>query len=322
MGPISLDINSMQSDPIDLDDLPETPLDAQWPTLEDYLEEYYEQMGGQGEGLKTYFDEFDQKLEGLRGIVIVGGEPGSGKTALVLQIGFDTALDGRPVVIYSFEMPKAQLVTRLFQRAGRISFKKMQKRPDSLLPDDFDQFTKAKESISQAASRITIRETKDFFVKNAGAVSAVFDFEEQIRQVDQLTELYGKPPLVIIDSLHEIPVDPKYGRELKQKIDHIMLNLRNMCDQTGATFLVISHQSRSGQKEQGLTSFLGSASIEYTVDMALTITIPTEENSLESDRELSIAKNRYGPKPKGLFTFEGRYMTFAFDAIVTGTNNL
>lgn len=308
----------MESAPIDLDDLPETLLsEPGWPTLGDYLEEYYSQMGGQGEGLKTYFDEFDKELEGLRGIVIVGGEPGSGKTALVLQIGFDTAIDGRPVVIYSFEMPKAQLVTRLFQRAGRISFKKMQKKLGDLMPDDLEQLEKAKQTIGSVADRITIRETKDFFVKNAGAVGAVFDFEEQIRQIDLLTQQYGKPPLIIIDSLHEIPVDLKYSRELKQKIDHIMLNLRNMCDQTGATFLLISHQSRSGQRDQGLNSFLGSASIEYTVDMALTIAIPTDENSMESDRELIVAKNRYGPKPKALFAFDGKYMNFTFETILS-----
>ncbi|MCK8496043.1 DnaB helicase C-terminal domain-containing protein [Spirosoma sp. RP8] len=310
----------MEQIPTELDDLLETPLiESQWPTLEDYLEEYCQQMGSQGDGLKTYFKEFDEDLDGLRGIVIVGGEPGSGKTALVLQIGFDTAIDERPVVIYSFEMPKAQLVTRLFQRVGKIKFKKLQKRPESLLEDDLQQFVKAKETIAKASSRITIRETKDFFEKGTnGSVNAIFDFAEEIRQLNRITELYGKPPLVIIDSLHEIPVDQKYGRELKQKIDYIMLNLRNMCDQTGATFLLISHQSRNGQKEQGLTSFLGSASIEYTVDMALTVGKPQDAEKTAfapgqtEDRELTVAKNRYGPRPKALLVFDGQYMDFTF----------
>ena len=306
----------MELAPIELDDLPETSLDQplpQWSTLQDYLEEYYLQLGTQGPGLKTYFDEFDKKLEGLRGIIIIGGEPGSGKTALALQIGFDTALDGRPIVIYSFEMPKPQLVTRFFQRVGKLSFYSMQSSI-KLLEED-RQFINARVKINQAAERITIRETKDFFVKGSdGSVNAIFDFSEQIRQLNQLTEKHdGKAPLVIIDSLHEIPVDQKYSRELKQKIDYLMLNLRNMCDQTGSTFLVISHQSRSGQANGGLQSFLGSASIEYTVDMALTIVIPTAKenpNVQEGDRELVVAKNRYGPKPQALFEFNGKHMEF------------
>lgn len=302
----------MEQIPTELDHLLEHSLnDPQWPTLEGYLEEYYQQLGSQGDGLKTYFPVFDTALEGLRGIVIVGGEPGSGKTALALQIGFDSAIDQRPVVIYSFEMPKTQLVTRFFQRAGKIGYRKMQSTFDDLLEDK--RFVTAQERIKHAAGRIMIRETKDFFSKaDGGSITAVFDFSEQIRQLNSITDQYKTPPLVIIDSLHEIPVDPKNSRDLKQKIDFIMLNLRNMCDQTGATFLLISHQSRSGQKEGGLSSFLGSASIEYTVDMALTIAVPSGDGAREEDRELIVAKNRYGPKPKAILDFDGKHMDFTF----------
>ncbi|RZL98229.1 MAG: hypothetical protein EOO88_60885, partial [Pedobacter sp.] len=176
----------------------------------------------------------------------------------------------------------------------------------------------AQQQINKAANRIVIREIRDFFFDDKeGSIEAKFDFAEQIRQINRMTAHYGKPPLVIIDSLHEIPVDIKGLRstDLKQKIDHIMLNLRFMCDQTGATFLLISHQSRSGQKEGGLQSFLGSASIEYTVDMALTVSIPKANEgklSNETDRELTVSKNRYGPRPKALLDFNGKYMDFTF----------
>lgn len=307
----------MEKYPAELDDLPEqSHEEPQWQTLENYLEEYYKQLGSQGSGLKTYFDEFDSKLEGLRGIVIIGGEPGSGKTALAMQIGFETALDEKPVVIYSFEMPKAQLVTRLFQRSGKLLYRKMQEGIKVLESDS--RFVDAQKVINKAASRIIIRETSDFFTKEKGAINATFDFSEQIQHLGQLTEQYGSPPLVIIDSLHEIPVDQKYSRELKQKIDYIMLNLRNMCDQTGCTFLLISHQSRSGMKEGGLSSFMGSASIEYTVDMALTISIPTGNDAQDEDRELIVAKNRYGPKPRANFNFNGKHMDFTFVSMIGG----
>ena len=309
--------------PTELGELKRESLDEPWPTLSGYLEEYYAQMGTQGDGLKTYFEPFDKALEGLRGIVIIGGEPGSGKTALAMQIAFDTASDpdGPPVLIYSFEMPKVQLVTRLFQRAGQIRYRAMQQNQDKLLDFDLKRFRKAQETIQQAAGRIIIRETKDFFSEKqtGGGIGADFDFGEQIRQVQLLTETYGKPPLIVIDSLHEVPVEVK-SSELKQKIDYIMLNLRNMCDQTGATFIVISHQSRSGQKDGGLNSFLGSAGIEYTVDMACTIAIPItkDDNNKEvrdpenPERELIFYKNRYGTKPKALLRFDGQYMDFKF----------
>ncbi len=328
------DITELEEHPILPDSqhsfLTESPSDASqdaelepWPALSDFLEDYYQQLGTQGSGLKTYLKKngedkypFDEALEGLRGIVIIGGEPGSGKTALALQIGFDAALDGQPVIIYSFEMPKVQLVNRFFQRVGEISYKKLQIKVGDLLSDDLERLNKAGENIKPAASNIVIRETKDFF-KNGpvGAIDVVFDFSEQIRHINQITKQYGTAPLVIIDSLHEIPVDQKYARELKQKIDFIMLNLRNMCDQTGATFLLISHQSRSGQKDGGLTSFMGSASIEYTVDMALTINVPVDDQVDRegcTQRELIVAKNRYGPKPKALLNFKGQYMSFTY----------
>lgn len=314
----------MKQAPIELDHLDEIHLndpqdsnDLPWPPLAEYLEEYYRQLGSQGEGLKTYFKEFDEKLEGLRGIVIIGGEPGSGKTALALQIGFDTALDSVPVVFYSFEMPKFQLVTRLFQRTGKILYRTMQGPIDTIEP--LERFSEAKKVIGKAANYIIIRDTKDFFGKSDNvAVNPVFDFGEEIRQLKQVKNQFGTPPLVIIDSLHEIPVDIKYSGDLKKKIDYIMLNLRNMCDQTGATFLLISHQSRNGQANGGLQSFLGSASIEYTVDMALTIAMPDPAKSRTDDiRELIVAKNRYGTKPKALLIFEGKYMDFTFEQMLS-----
>ncbi|RZM23496.1 MAG: hypothetical protein EOO88_25970 [Pedobacter sp.] len=49
--------------------------------------------------------------------------------------------------------------------------------------------------------------------------------------------------------------------------------------------------------------------------ISLTVNQPKDKEGKplnESDRELIVNKNRYGPRPKALLNFEGPYMDFTF----------
>ena len=78
--------------------------------------------GGKIVGLPTGFADLDEKTCGLSGgdLVIVAGRPSMGKTAFALNIAERVALDGKPVLIFSMEMSKKQLVERSLSSIGRI----------------------------------------------------------------------------------------------------------------------------------------------------------------------------------------------------------
>lgn len=74
-------------------------------------------------GLPTGFPEIDEPTAGFRAgeMIILAGAPGSGKTAVALNIARNAASAGHRVAIFSAEATKAQLVERLFNIEARVS---------------------------------------------------------------------------------------------------------------------------------------------------------------------------------------------------------
>ena len=71
---------------------------------------------GKINGLRTGFTDLDNMLTGLHGgeLLLVAARPSMGKTAFVLNIAHHVAVKEKiPVAIFSLEMSKEQLVTRL-----------------------------------------------------------------------------------------------------------------------------------------------------------------------------------------------------------------
>ena len=74
-------------------------------------------------GLSTGLVDLDAKLGGISDtdLVILGGRPAMGKTALVTNIGLYLAEQGIPVDFYSMEMGASQLANRLLGERAQIS---------------------------------------------------------------------------------------------------------------------------------------------------------------------------------------------------------
>ena len=66
-------------------------------------------------GLSTGMEDLDHKLGGLQApsLIVIAARPGMGKTALALNIAEHVSRQGDPVLFYSLEMGRAQLLQRL-----------------------------------------------------------------------------------------------------------------------------------------------------------------------------------------------------------------
>jgi len=92
--------------------------------IEDIQERF--DRGGQITGISTGFADLDEKTGGLQGgdLIIVAGRPSMGKTAFALNIAEHVAAnDGKPVIVFSLEMTKEQLVARSLASLGGIPMK-------------------------------------------------------------------------------------------------------------------------------------------------------------------------------------------------------
>jgi len=76
-------------------------------------------------GLMTGFIDFDTMTGGLQpaDLVIIAGRPSQGKTALAMNIGRRVAGEGHPVAVFSLEMNKASLGSRLVSEVSGVNSK-------------------------------------------------------------------------------------------------------------------------------------------------------------------------------------------------------
>lgn len=94
--------------------------------IQDYVAELDRRASCNGlVGLATGFDGIDQRTNGLSGgdLIIVGGRPKMGKTSFAMNIVEHVAVEqGKPVLVFSMEMSRTQLVDRMVASIGGIPF--------------------------------------------------------------------------------------------------------------------------------------------------------------------------------------------------------
>lgn len=82
---------------------------------------------GKISGLSTGLTDLDRLTDGLHGgeMIVVGGFPSTGKTALACGIAVHNALDGIPAAIFTAEMQPLQLVVRALCSNARLNKRRM-----------------------------------------------------------------------------------------------------------------------------------------------------------------------------------------------------
>ncbi|MEO5902595.1 MAG: replicative DNA helicase, partial [Gemmatimonadaceae bacterium] len=120
-----------------------------WPTMEriELLQRGGESVTGVGSGFK----DLDELTAGFQpsDLIIVAARPSMGKTAFILNIAQNAALDANvPVAFFSLEMSKEQLVQRLLTSEGRVDAQRLRK--GRLHDDEFVRLGRAAGILSHA----------------------------------------------------------------------------------------------------------------------------------------------------------------------------
>ena len=88
-----------------------------WVNMRELLEQI--QIGnGNSVRIKTGFPQLDELLGGglAPGLVVLGGQPGVGKSTFCLQLAENVAESGIPVLYFSFEMQERQIAAKSISR--------------------------------------------------------------------------------------------------------------------------------------------------------------------------------------------------------------
>jgi replicative DNA helicase len=261
-------------------------------------------------GVPTGFFELDKITSGWQrsDMVVLAARPGMGKTAFVLSMARNTAVDyGMGVAVFSLEMSSVQLVKRLIASESRLSAEKLRK-------GDLKDY-----EFQQLHSRISKLATAPIFIDDTPGIS-VFDFRAKCRRLKAQHNI----ELIIIDYLQLMSAkDGKGGGNREQEISTISRSIKEIAKELNVPIIALAQLSRSveqrgGDKRPQLSDLRESGAIEQDADIVSFIYRPEYYGIIKDDDgnanqgigEIIIAKHRNGALDRVRLRFVPEYARF------------
>jgi len=234
--------------------------------------------------LRTGFGDFDARMAGMdRGsLVVVGGRPRMGKTAMMLDIARYAASQGNRTLLFSLEMPAMQIAARLVAQSTGISAGRLMRGEATTL--SLLEKT-ALDVASLELSRMPLS------IQDCGRASI-----DQIASRIDLAD--PRPDLVVLDYLQLIPT-PHHARK-HDGLAEVTAELKRIARDLNGVVLAGSQLNRASSlagRRPTIDDLADADAIGRDADLVLLLHRPSEASQ---DRELIVDKNRHGPE--GLFT--------------------
>ncbi|WP_158961364.1 replicative DNA helicase [Myroides fluvii] len=264
-------------------------------------------------GLPTGFHKLDELTSGWQpsDLIIIAARPGMGKTAFVLSMARNIAIEaGAGVAFFSLEMSSVQLITRLISSETGLSSEKL--RTGKLEKHEWEQLNVKVKDLERAP----------LFIDDTPSLS-IFDLRAKARR---LASQYGIK-LIVIDYLQLMTAggSQKGGGNREQEISTISRNLKALAKELDIPVIALSQLSRAvetrGTSKRPLLSDLReSGAIEQDADIVSFIYRPEYYKIEEWDDEFRsptagqaefiVAKHRNGGLDNIRLKFLGMFGKF------------
>ncbi|MBO5652939.1 MAG: replicative DNA helicase [Clostridia bacterium] len=254
---------------------------------------------GEALGTPSGFGEVDRLLVGFgKGdLVLVGARPGMGKTSYALNLATNVARSsGKAVCIFSLEMSKSQLVSRMLSSEALVDSYAM--RTGKLDKEQWARLAKASAYLSEC----------DIYIDDTSGVS-VAGMKAKLRRVKNLG-------MVVIDYLGLMQSD-KHSDNRVQEVSEISRNLKILAKDLGIPIICCAQLNRGSEsrndKRPMLSDLRDSGAIEQDADVIMFLsrdyynTDPEKQNVAD----VIIAKNRHGSIGTAKLGWFGKYTKFA-----------
>ena len=275
-------------------------------------------IGQTAETISTGFESLDRVMKGnglSNGLYMFGAPPGTGKSALCLQIADSIASRGHKVLFYSLEMTAAELKTRTIARLSKeLSLYRDPltghpfERPMSLF--DVEQMYAKGEQYDHRELMKRYRPIKEnlygeYFETRKPTAEVI---EAQIAKFVELFE--DTKPVVFIDYLQLIRLENvKLDGDMLQRLNDISALLKRISNQ--CPIIVISSVNRVSYKDANLGAFKGSGDLEFSANFAAILTNKEEEDANGAKVVLSVVKSRAGRNNVDIhLSFDGEHLWF------------
>jgi replicative DNA helicase len=272
-------------------------------------------------GVPTGFKRFDAMTAGLQpeNLIVIAARPGVGKTSWAVNVAVNAALHHQiPVLIFSLEMSKYELMERMLAGEARIDSSRMRR--------GMIEYTDWKNRIYPAGGRLA---QAPILIDDSAAPS-ILEMRAKARRF-RSDPRYFPPPIVSSD-----------GREVRRQglivVDYLQLargmggrredtrereiadisrGLKGLAKDLKVPIIAVSQLNRGLEKREDkrpqLSDLRESGAIEQDADVILFIhrdEMFNLESTEKGKAELIIGKNRHGPTGSFPLTFIKEYTRF------------
>ena len=260
--------------------------------------------GSEPPGLSTGLSAVDRKINGLNksDLLLLAARPGMGKTSMALNVALSAAkASGKTVAIFSLEMSKEQLVTRLLANEGLIENTRLS--TGNLRESDWEKIAQAASVLNQTNIRI-----------DDNPLLTVADMNAKCRRLENLG-------LVVIDYLQLMTSaggKGYSGENRQQAVADISRMLKIMAKELQVPVLCLSQLSRANEKREDkrpmLSDLRESGAIEQDADIVMFLyrdDYYNEDSEKRNIAECIVAKNRHGETGKVELRWMPDYTAFS-----------
>lgn len=241
-------------------------------------------------GISTGFTKLDEMTGGLHGgdLCIIAARPSMGKTALALNIAQHVTLKlKKTVAVFSLEMSKESLLTRMVCAGARVDSQKFRAGYLSQME---------RQKLHQALNDLV---ESPLYIDDSAGIH-LMEMHAKLRRLQSEQEHLG---LVIVDYLQLMSGHGRFENR-NQEVSALSRGMKLLAKELNVPMMVLSQLSRAVETRQGdhrpqLSDLRESGSIEQDADVVGFIfreeVYNRDREDLRGLAELIVAKQRNGP---------------------------
>ena len=254
-------------------------------------------------GVPTGFTELDNRTAGFHGsdLILIAARPAMGKSAFALNIATNAAVRANvPVMIFSLEMSKEQMVNRILCSEAMVDSNKL--RTGKL---DENDWTKLAGKIGQLSEA-------QIYIDDTPGISVT-----EIRAKCRKLKLEKGLGMVVIDYLQLVQGTNRRSGTREQEISEISRSLKILAKEIGVPVIALSQLSRAVEQRPDhrpmLSDLRESGAIEQDADIVMFLyrdDYYNQDSEKKNIAEVIIAKHRGGSTGTVELLWLGSYTKF------------
>jgi len=255
-------------------------------------------------GVPSGFNDLDRKTNGFQkgDLVIIAGRPGMGKTAFVINVAVNAALEYKKNIgIFSLEMTTQQLILRMLASLSKVGVYNL--RTGFLNNEQWNKVVLALDKLK----------TVNIYIDDASFVTSA-----DIRTKARKMKMEKNIDMLIIDYLQLMHGHTGSSTNRVQEVSEISRSLKILAKELDIPIIALSQLNRGVElrddKRPVMADLRESGSIEQDADVIMFIYRDEVYNKNKEDNkgkaELIIGKQRNGPQGTVYLQFEKEITTF------------